>query len=111
MKNKKKDLYVPVHVPDRNELIPGFGTVELTICGAAVAVAAIVAIVMYIAGINIIYSVGAAICIITFVILIFRKDRYGENLIFKTQYVMRFRTSQKKYLYQYHNIYEGGNKK
>lgn len=108
---KKKDLYIPVNVPDRNELIPGFGTVELTVCGVAIGVAIIIAIIMYLSGINILYAVGTAATIITMAILIFRKDKYGENLLFKTQYVIAFHKSQKKYQYQYHNIYEGSIKK
>ena len=108
---KKKDLYIPVNVPDRNELIPGFGTMELTVCGIAVGIAIITAIVMYVSGVNVLYAVGTAAVIITMAILIFRKDKYGENLLFKTQYVIAFHKSQKKYQYQYHNIYEGSIKK
>lgn len=108
---KKKDLYIPVNVPDRNELIPGFGTMELTVCGIAVAIGIIVAIVMYVFGVNVLYAVGTAAAIITIAVLVFRKDKYGENLLFKTQYVIAFHKSQKKYQYQYHNIYEGSIKK
>lgn len=108
---KKKDLYMPANVPDRNEPIPGFGTTELTICGVAVGVSIITAIIMYLSEVYILYAVGTAAAIITMAILIFRKDRYGENLLFKTQYVIAFHKSQKKYEYQYHNIYEGSIKK
>lgn len=104
---RKKDLYIPINVPDRNEMIPGFGTVELVACAIAVGIAAIVGIIMYMSGINVLYVVGTAVAIITVAIMIFRKDRYGENLIFKTQYVIAYHKSQKKYEYKYHNIYEG----
>lgn len=108
---KKKDLYIPVNVPDRNEIIPGFGTMELTICGSAIMMAVIIAIIMYISEVNVLYAVGTATVIITLAILIFRKDKYGENLLFKTKYVIAFHKSQKKYMYKYHNIYEGSIKK
>lgn len=108
---KKKDLYIPINVPDRNEMIPGFGNTELIACGISVGLAAIVGIIMYISGINVLYVVGTAVAIITVAIMVFRKDKYGENLLFKTQYVIAFHKSQKKYEYKYHNIYEGGVKR
>lgn len=103
----KKDLYIPVNVPDRNELIPGFGTIELTVSAVALVVAAVIVIILYVMDFNILYALLIAIILFGGVVVLVRKDKYGENLIYKTQYVLRFNKSQKRYQYKYHNIYEG----
>ena len=103
----KNDLYIPVNVPDRNELIPGFGTIELIASAVALGTAALAVIVLYIIDFNILYALLIAITLFGGVVVLVRKDKYGENLIYKTQYVLRFNKSQKRYQYKYHNIYEG----
>lgn len=108
---KNKELYIPVNVPDRNELIPGFGVKEIVCCLVVLAIGIITAIIMCISGTGILWALGVAIVMLVLAITIFRKNQYGENLIDKTQYVIKFSKSQKKYQYKYHNIYEGEVKK
>lgn len=108
---EKRDLHIGTYVPDRKEFIPGFGNIELTACSISIGIAIIICIIMYLSGINIIYAGGIAACIILTAIVLLRKDRYGENLIFKIRYVIAYHKSQKRYLYEYHNTHEGSSKK
>ena len=107
MRENKKDLYIPLNVPDRKELISGFGTIELVISGIILLISVLIVIVAYVMEFNILYALLIAISLFTVVVMFVRKDKYGENLIYKTKYVIRFNKSQKMYQYQYHNIYEG----
>lgn len=105
---KKKDLYIPVNVPDRNEFVPGFGNQELVACGVALALGIVTFVIMkYGFGCGMVKSLIGCISFLAIAIVIFKKDKFGENLVYKLQYVIRFFQSQKRYVYKQYNIYEG----
>lgn len=104
---KKKELYIPVNVPDRNEMLPGFGTVELIACAIAFGAGFIIAILIFVISQDVLKALGTAFVILAVTVMLFRKNQYGENIIIQSKYVIAFHKTQKRYLYQYHNIYEG----
>ena len=104
---KKKELYIPVNVPDRNEVLPGFGAAELIACAVAFGIGVITAILIFVISQDILKALGTAIVILAAAVVLFRKNQYGENIIIKSKYVIAFHKTQKKYYYKYHNIYEG----
>ncbi len=104
---KKKELYIPVNVPDRNEVIPGFGAAELIACAVAFGAGFITAILIFVISQDVLKALGTAIVILAVAVVLFRKNQYGENIIIKSKYVIAFHKTQKRYLYQYYNNYEG----
>ena len=108
MEDKKNDekLYMPVNVPDSEDYVAGIGNKELTIIGICLAVAVVMAIIIYTAVGDEVVALIAAGIFIALVILCVRRDPFNESLIDKLKIVIAYYRAQKQYVYSYFNIYE-----
>ncbi|MBO5093171.1 MAG: hypothetical protein J6C33_02305 [Lachnospiraceae bacterium] len=104
---EQKELYFPVNVIDRNDYITGFGPKELltTIISFGVSVAVIIC--LYFGTGNVFLSLFTGIMILAVTIMLIRRDKFDESVIDKVRYIVEHYQSQKKFVYDYYNIYEG----
>lgn len=108
MEDKKNDekLYMPVNVPDSEDYVAGIGNKELAIIGICLAVAVVMAIIIYTASGDEVVALAAAGIFIALVILCVRRDPFNESLINKLKIVIAYYRAQKQYVYSYFNVYE-----
>ena len=105
MENKTLELKIPEKVSDHQYVIQGIGKQEMTILIIQFLGAIGLIIVCAIAGnITVGLCIGAVIVIITFFLLI--RDNANENLIDKVRIMMNYSKMQKKYFYEYFNVYD-----
>lgn len=102
----KKKLYIPEKILDSDDYITGFGTMELGISAAALIIAVIVGIVIYQINENTIVAFLAGIGIEMLVVVLIRRDICNENMFHKIHLLIKNSTTQKRFKYQYKNIYE-----
>ena len=100
MENKKLELKIPEKVSDHQYVIQGIGKHEMTI----LVIQLLLLICAIFGNITIGLFIGAAIVIITFFLLI--RDNANENLIDKVRIMMNYSKMQKKYYYEYFNVYD-----
>lgn len=103
----QKELYFPVNVIDRNDFITGFGPKELLITVISFSVSVVVIIISYFLVRNVFLSLFIGIMILAVTIILIRRDRFDESVIDKVRYIVQYYRSQKKFIYDYYNIYEG----
>ncbi len=113
MEDKKSDekLYMAINVPDSVDYVAGIGSKELTIIGISLAIAVVMAIVIYASAGDEIAALIAAGTFLTLVIVCIRRDPFNESLIDKLKIVINYHRAQKQYVYSYYNIYEDENGK
>ena len=102
MENKKLELKIPEKVSDHQYVIQGIGKHEMVI--QFLAAIGLLLICAIFGNITIGLFIGAAIVIITFFLLI--RDNANENLIDKVHIMMNYSKMQKKYYYEYFNVYD-----
>lgn len=104
---EQKELYFPANVIDRNDFISGFGGKELmaTLIAFGTAIAAIV--ICFLSTGNMFLSVFVGIVIVAVTIILVRRDKFDESVIDKVRYIILYYRSQKRFVYDYYNIYEG----
>lgn len=98
-------LYIPVNTPDYDAIISGVGSFEMAIFGVSAVVIIIVGL-MVARFSNTLVAVWIAGLLACVVVLTIRRDNCNENLLKKIFIFRKYIKSQKKYIYQYHNIYE-----
>lgn len=103
---EKNKLVIPVNVVNQNDFISGFGGKEMGISAVALVIGVIVAVVCYAVNEAILTGIALAAGIIGITILSVKRDRFNESLIDKIRFVRVYYKSQKKYEYEYYNIYE-----
>lgn len=103
--SNKKPLYIPVNTPDYDAYLSGVGATELSIYVFATVVTIMLGVILS-QFLNTICVVMLGLSIISFVVITFRRDGVNENFYIKLRILKRFRNSQKKYWYEYFNIYE-----
>lgn len=103
----KKELYIPVNVPEREDYISGFGSKELTITGLSLLVGIILAAIIFIQTDVAFWAVGTAGGLVALTIVVVRRDHFDESVIDKLRFVYRYHKAQKQFEYHYFNIYEG----
>ena len=105
MENKTLELKIPEKVSDHQYVIQGIGKQEMTILIIQFLGAIGLLLICAIFGnITIGLFIGAAIVIIMFFLLI--RDNANENLIDKVRIMMNYSKMQKKYYYEYFNVYD-----
>lgn len=102
----RKELYIPVNVPEREDFISGFGAKELTITGVSLFFGVIVAVIVFFRTESAFYAVGAAGIIVAITIVLVRRDLYDESIIDKLRFVRIYHRAQKQFIYEYFNFYE-----
>jgi len=106
LKMKNEKLYIPTKILDSDDFITGFSVNELAVTGCAAVFAALVGIWEYHNTGNTFIAVMEAIAIIALVIFIVRRDMCNENIPQKIKILVKDLKTQKRFKYQYTNIYE-----
>lgn len=103
--NNKKPLYIPVNTPDYDAYISGVGSLELSIFSAVTVVVIVIGIALsQVTSILLVVLTGLMTIGITF--LTVRRDAHNENFFMILKIIRRYHKNQKRYLYEYSNIYE-----
>lgn len=106
MQENEKELTIFENCPSLEYIVNGYTLQDLgyvaIFCGAGIAVALII---YFIKG-NTLPAVFVFAVISAFAVMFFRRDRYLENCIDKLSQVHSYMKCQKKYEYEYKNIYE-----
>ena len=76
---EKKGLYIPVYVPDRQEVVSGYRTQDLMVIGIVSAIAVIVLLIAVMAGSTaIIGYLAVGVVAVGATVIIVRQDRAGR---------------------------------
>ncbi|MEG0962412.1 MAG: hypothetical protein RSF88_06100 [Lachnospiraceae bacterium] len=107
MEENKNKLPIPVNAPDRNDYVQGFGNKELTVTAGVALLAIIYFICMMVRSTDNIFKVFfMALGSILFTVALIVRDRYNETIIDKIRVIIQYQMVQKKYKYNYRNLYE-----
>lgn len=104
---RRKPLYFPTNCPDANDFVAGFGTKELCISIIALIVAIIVGIIIHVNTGNMIYTLSTGAVIVVVTVLLVKRNKYQESFIDQLKQVISYHKAQKRFTYEYYNIYEG----
>lgn len=107
MEEKKEQLYIPLNVRKRKELFAGFGQQELVITSIVLFISFVVGIILYgfTKGVEFLVITPIVCGFVTIIVIV--KDQTNTSLLDSIIRLHRFSKSQKRYYYQYQNIYEG----
>lgn len=101
---KKKELYIPVNVPERNDFIEGFGAKELFYTAISFVIGAILAVTAYIVmHLEVFFAFLILAMIVTLTVLFTKRDSIDESFIDKIGFILSYNKAQKKYSYVYWN--------
>ena len=101
----ENDLYIPDNCPPLDYIITGYTSKEFAYIAGVVFAMFIVAGFCFTKNIFI-YGLFISVTVIAFAIIFFRRDDYMENGIDKIRILITYIKMQKKYEYEYVNIYE-----
>jgi len=103
-KEQKKDLYIPLPVPEEKEFVSGIGNREIRYIGFCIFFDLVFCISLHI------FSQSLMIDFIVFIIFLFagfiffiKRDAFNDNGLDKIRVYFAFQKAQKKYAYEYHN--------
>lgn len=103
---KNDDLYIPVNIRRRKEIVDGYGYKELTQTVVTSVIGLVIGVLVFIISDQIAYLVMVPIIFGVIAVAIFRKNKFNQNMVSKIRMLIDYMNSQKKYYYKYHNIYE-----
>lgn len=107
----KKELYIPVNVPERNDFIEGFGGKELFYTAISFVIGAILAIASYLMlNIEIFFAFMILAMIVTLTVMFVKRDSIDESFIDKIAFIISYQKIQKKYSYEYWDDMKGQEK-
>lgn len=102
MKNKEKELYIPMNALDRQDLISGFGKHELKIAVIVFAVCLVGCVIAITKDENNTFAaIVVVVGIMGFVISAIWRDQHDESMVEKVRQLFVYITLQKKYEYHY----------
>lgn len=106
--DEKEKLPIPVNIPEQRDLLPGIGGKELGIIGIAAAID--IGLILFINGISgsIVTAILVGAALITTVIMAIKRDRFNESIIDKILIIYRFSGVQKKFMYEFYDMYHCG---
>lgn len=107
MKEKKKELYIPLNVVESQDLISGIGGKEAAYIGAALLIGIVLAVIIFTGSGNMVSAVLTAGIIVSITVLLVKRDQFNESMIDKFRFIKIYMQSQKRYGYRYFNIYGG----
>lgn len=103
---KKEQLYIPTKILDSDDYITGIGAKEVYIILIISALAAAFGIVFNKITGNTFSSVLVSVALIVITVFLVKRDMCNENVFQKVRILQKYSRSQKKFKYQYKNIYE-----
>ena len=101
----KKELYIPVNVPERNDFFEGFGGRELVITAISLVIGAIGAVLIYLNFNSLLFAFLFLGTVVAVTILLVKRDRIDESFVDKINFVNIYNKQQKRYEYQYYDFY------
>ena len=107
--DEKDKLPIPVNVPEQKDLLPGIGGKELGIIGIAGVID--IGLILVINGVSgsLVTAILIGTILIALVVMAIKRDRYNESVIDKFFIMYRFSETQKKYMYEFYDMYECSN--
>lgn len=103
-----KPLIIPRNCPPMEYIINGFTATDLAYTAFIAFLGLIIGVVLFIETQDVIKALFIFALFTAAAVLIFRRDIYTENMIDKIRILMKHKRIQKKYKYEYVNIYEVG---
>lgn len=107
MNEGKKDLYIPLNVVESQDVISGIGAKEIGYIGGALLAGVILAVLIYSFSGSMVLAVLIGGTLVALTVMLVRRDKFNESMIDKLRFVKIYLKAQKKFEYQYHNIYGG----
>lgn len=107
MNEKKKELYIPLNVIESQDLISGIGGKEVGYIGGALLAGVILAVMIFMLSGSMVLAVLVGGTLVAVTVMLVRRDRFNESMIDKFRFLKIYLKAQKKYEYQYYNIYGG----
>lgn len=102
---RKKELYIPVNIPERNDFFAGYGIKELIATAIALVVGAILAVMIYLLAGSLFFAFGVLGALVAITILLVKRDQIDESFIDKINFVRIYQKQQKRYEYVYYDFY------
>lgn len=108
-----EQLYIPVNIRKRKEVIEGIGKEEIVRIIVAFVIGVLAGLVIFVAVFpNIMSIMTPAVLIAGITTLFVKKDSMNRSSIDRFRNYIDFNKTQKRYYYKYYNVYElGGEKK
>ena len=108
--SQKDKLPIPTNCPDADDLVPGIGRKEIMIIGVSFLVAVITALRVYLKIGNVFTCLVIAASIVFFTVIFVKRNQFQESFIDNIKQVIDYHLAQKRFQYEYYNIYEGEGK-
>lgn len=107
-----EQLYIPVNIRKRKEVIEGIGKEEIVKIVIAFFIGVLIGIVIFIAVFpNIMSIMTPAILIAGTTTLFVKRDSMNRSSIDRFRNYIDYSKTQKRYFYKYYNVYEKGGEK
>lgn len=107
MSSQNKQLYIPVNIKKRKEILEGIGKKEIVEIVISTLVGIFIGIILFfIKNNNPMYLILSAFIFGSGAFVFLKKDNTNRNTIDKLKLYFEFVNSQKRYNYKYKNIYE-----
>ncbi len=106
MEENEKELTIFENCPSLEYIVNGYTIQDLGYVAIICGIGIVVALIIYFVKGNTLPAVFVFAVLAAFAVIFFRRDRYLENCIDKLRQVYTYVKCQKKYEYQYINIYE-----
>lgn len=106
MDDNEKELTIFENCPSLEYIVNGYTLQDLGYVAIFCGIGLVVALTIYFATGNTLPAVFAFAVIAAFAVMFYRRDRYLENCIDKIGQVYAYIKCQKKFEYDYKNIYE-----
>ena len=103
---RKNELYIPTKILDSDDYIQGFANRELAVIGIISVIAVVIGICIYQITENMFLTVMFVTGGIGISLFLIRRDMCNEDVFQKLKILWRNARMQKRYPYQYWNIYE-----
>ena len=107
MSEGKKELYIPLNVVESQDVISGIAGKEIGYIGGALMAGVILAVLIFSFSGSMVLAVLIGGTIVALTVMLVRRDKFNESMLDKFRFIKIYLKAQKKYEYQYHNIYGG----
>lgn len=105
MEDKDK-LPIPVNVPEQKDFLPGIGSKEIGVIAISSMIDIAFIFIVYGMSGSLITSILVGAVIIALVIMAVKRDHFNECVIDKVKIIYQFSEKQKKYLYNFYDMYK-----
>lgn len=104
--NDERHLYIPVNVQIDKQYMTGFGNEEVKVIGIGIIIGLIIGFIVYLITGTLPLLMITATVVVAITVSLVAKDQYNENMLSRIKLIYQFGNRQKRYEYEYSNIYE-----